>query len=165
VLRQPSINTGEKEELDKRRKNQEKKRLRQAREEACAALASVAVTETSRPSSTAGAVATALRPKSQKLKRKGVKLRKHAVIRGIRITDAASKQQVKEILAAEEAMRALGDSEMVDEDAKNKSESSAAAGVKKGKNKKQKSGAGGDKSMQSVLTKAKARGAGKMAMD
>ena len=45
----------------------------------------------------------------KKLKRKKtIRIRKNSMIRGIRITDAASKQKVKEILAAEEAMREWG---------------------------------------------------------
>lgn len=39
------------------------------------------------------------------LKRKGVRLRKNTVVRGIKIKDAESKRKVKEILAAEESMK------------------------------------------------------------
>ena len=40
-----------------------------------------------------------------KTKRKGVRLRKNTVVRGIKIKDAESKKKVREILAAEETMR------------------------------------------------------------
>ncbi|KAL4514911.1 hypothetical protein Ndes2526A_g03738 [Nannochloris sp. 'desiccata'] len=60
----------------------------------------------------------------RKFKRKGIRLRKNHMVRGIRIKDASSKQKVKDILAAEEAMREM----MVDDDADEKIEDAAEAG-------------------------------------
>jgi len=44
-------------------------------------------------------------PVTKKLKRKGVRLRKNSMVRGVRIKDAESRKKVKEILAAEESMK------------------------------------------------------------
>lgn len=45
-------------------------------------------------------------PKRLKKKaKKGVRIKKHVVVRGVKVTDAESKRKIKEMLAAEEAMR------------------------------------------------------------
>lgn len=44
-------------------------------------------------------------PVTKKMKRKGVRLRKNSMVRGVRIKDAESRKKVKEILAAEESMK------------------------------------------------------------
>lgn len=47
-------------------------------------------------------------PKRLKRKaKKGVRIKKHVVVRGIKVTDAESKQKIKEVLAAEHAMKEL----------------------------------------------------------
>ncbi|PSC68966.1 OTU domain-containing protein isoform X1 [Micractinium conductrix] len=60
-------------------------------------------------------------PKRLKRKaKKGVRIKKHVVVRGVKVTDAESKKKIKEMLAAEEAMKAM----MMDADV----EGGAAAG-------------------------------------
>ncbi|GAB4821294.1 hypothetical protein N2152v2_008340 [Parachlorella kessleri] len=48
---------------------------------------------------------------TKKTKKKAIRIKKNVVIRGIKVRDAESKKKVKEVLAAEEAMREM----MVDE--------------------------------------------------
>ncbi|PRW45646.1 OTU domain-containing protein isoform X1 [Chlorella sorokiniana] len=63
-------------------------------------------------------------PKRLKRKqKKGVRIKKHVVIRGVKITDAESKRKVKEMLAAEEAMKDL----MMDAEGGEPAEAAAAA--------------------------------------
>lgn len=52
-------------------------------------------------------------PVAKKMKRKGVKLRKNALIRGIRVKDAESKRKIREILAAEENMKEIAGDERI----------------------------------------------------
>ena len=62
-------------------------------------MAKLELDSSKRPKAVANLGATV----SKKLKRKGVRLRKHTVVRGIKIKDAESKRRVKEILAEEES--------------------------------------------------------------
>jgi hypothetical protein len=51
-----------------------------------------------------------------KMKRKGVRLRKNAVVRGIKVTDAESKRQIREILEAEAGVDAMAEDDDDDDD-------------------------------------------------
>ncbi|KAL4444659.1 hypothetical protein ABPG77_002476 [Micractinium sp. CCAP 211/92] len=76
----------EKEEAEKRKAKQEHKATRLAAAERVGVQA----------------------PKRLKKKaKKGVRIKKHVVVRGVKVTDAESKRKIKEMLAAEEAMRAM----------------------------------------------------------
>jgi len=46
-------------------------------------------------------------PAATKAKRKGFRIKKGVRIKGIKVTDAASKKKVKQILAAEQALREM----------------------------------------------------------
>lgn len=85
----------EKEQKDKQLKKQERKKQNAETLEIMAKLE----LDSKRPK----AVATLGSTVSKKLKRKGVRLRKNTVVRGIKIKDAESKRRVKEILAEEDA--------------------------------------------------------------
>lgn len=92
-----SVSVEEKEQKEKQLKKHERKKQNAETLEIMAKLE----LDTKRPKEVTGLGATV----SKQLKRKGVRLRKNTVVRGIKIKDAESKRKVKEILAAEESMK------------------------------------------------------------
>ena len=62
--------------------------------------------ESHRQAKTSTAAEPTSRPNMKKLKRRPPRIRKNAVVRGIKITDAESKKRVLDILAAEKAEKA-----------------------------------------------------------
>lgn len=70
-----------------------------------AVLENMTVSQSSKKSG-ASILSGALKTQGKKLKRKaGPRVRKNAVVRGIKIKGAESKQKVREILAEEKAMK------------------------------------------------------------
>lgn len=97
-----ACHAGEKEQREKKQKREEKKKNTQETMDIMSKL------EIDTNNKKPAAVRSLHAPvQTKKLKRKGLRLRKNAIIRGIRIHDAESKRKVKELLAAEESMKEM----------------------------------------------------------
>ena len=88
-------------EEKEQREKQDKKIERKKQNEETLNIMKKLELDSKRPRAVASLGAT----KKPQMKRKGVRLRKNSVVRGIKITDSESKKKVREILAAEEAMK------------------------------------------------------------
>mmetsp|Transcript_5907 Transcript_5907/g.11532 ORF Transcript_5907/g.11532 Transcript_5907/m.11532 type:complete len:114 (-) Transcript_5907:1433-1774(-) len=93
----------EKEEREKQQKKIERKKQN---EETLNIMKKLEIDSNRKPQAVSKLGATVSKKKT---KRKGVRLRKNTVVRGIKIKDAESKKRVKEILAAEETMRDMAE--------------------------------------------------------